>query len=351
MQRVGRLVRIDLPMTRFLFLSLLALSFTPLSASVIHPFFRGRSLPYESAQEHYSEAVDAHEEKRWDDLILQSLILKKNFKETEFAREALYFLGVGYFERGDMDMANRHFTSYLKSQATPRYFEQAIRYKFEIAKQFHTGARGHLFGWEAAPQWVPTHDEALKLYDEVVAALPQHDLAAEALYLKGELLLYDDEFKSSLETYQQLIRRFPKHPLAAESFLAIAEVHLKRAAKEYPDLDYLDLAEINLRKFAVAFPGDSRLEQAKEKLIAMKEEFAKALFEIGSYYQRTKKKNAAIIYYTKVLASYPETPTAEKVRKVLPKLGVDPDRFEVRGEELAHQIEEPTSSESVFSVQ
>lgn len=318
----------------FLLLSLqLLLQFSlpsSLQGALIHPLVRGKLTAYLSMQEHYAQAVEAHEEKQWDELIHQSLIITKNFKETEFAREAFFFLGIGYFERGDMEMANHHFTAYLKSQATPRYFEQAIRYKFDIAKRFHHGAKSHLLGLEIAPKWVPSHDEAALLYDEVIAALPQHDLAAEALYLKGDLLLRDDEFKSSLETYQQLIRRFPKHPLAAESFLAIAEVHLQRTKNEYPDLDQLDLAEINLRKFALAFPGDSRIVQAREKLLAMKEVFAQNLFEIGSFYQRTKRASAAVIYYTKVLASYADTPTAAKVRRELPKLGVDPDKFAAR---------------------
>ena len=36
------------------------------------------------------------------------------------------------------------------------------------------------------PKWVPARDEAIHIYDEVITALPHHELAAHALFGEGK---------------------------------------------------------------------------------------------------------------------------------------------------------------------
>jgi outer membrane assembly lipoprotein YfiO len=301
----------------------------PLSAHAAYMFKNGKLIKSEevatmSVQEHYSIAMDAYQRQNWDEVIHQSLIVVKNFSSTPFAQEALFYLGIGYFHTGEFEYANKFLTSYLKKQATPKFFEEVIQYKFKIAEKYHHGAKKHLLGWETMPKWVPARDEAIRIYDEVITALPHHELAAHALFGKAKLLLKDDEFKSSIETYQVLIRRFPKHPLAAKSYIGIGEVYLIQSQEQYPDQDYLDLAEINLRKFRHDFPGEERLAVAEKMLLEMKEIFAGDLYDTGRFYERTKKPQAAYIYYTRILTKYPETKVCELAGKRLSKLNCRP---------------------------
>ena len=273
---------------------------------------------------HYSAAIDAFQKQNWDEVIHQSLIVVKNFSGTPFAKEALYYLGVGYFYTGEYEFANRFLTNYLKKQATPKFFEETIQYKFKIAEKYHQGAKRHILGWETMPKWVPARDEAIRIYDEVITALPHHELAAHALFGKAKLLIKEEEYKSSVETYQTLIRRFPKHPLAAESYIGVGEVYLIQSQEEYPDQDYLDLAEINLRKFRHDFPGEERLAIAEKLFQDMKEVYASDLYDLGRFYERTKKPQAAYIYYTRIIAKYPETKVSELASKRLSKMNYRP---------------------------
>ncbi len=273
-----------------------------------------------SVQEHYGAVIDAYQRQNWDEVIHQSVIVVKNFASSAFASEAYFYLGVGYFQTGELEFANRFLTKYLKAQVTPKYFEQAIEYKFKIAQNYHKGARKHLLGMENLPKWVPARDEAIAIYDEVITALPNHDLAAQALFGKAQLLLQDHEYKSSVETYQTLIRRFPKHPLAAEGYIGVGGVYLAQSQEEYPDQDFLDLAEINLRRFHLNFPGDAKVGIAEKMLLDMKEVYASDLYDTGRFYERTKKPHAAWIYYTRILAKYPETKVSGFASKRLKKI-------------------------------
>lgn len=317
-----------------LFASLLL--FFPSISESAYLFKNGKLIKSEevaifSVQEHYGLAMDAYQTKNWEELVHQSLIVIKNFESTPFAIEAYYYLGAAYFHLEEYEYANRFLTKYLKKQITPKFFEEAITYKFKIAEQYRLGERKHLFGLDTFPKWLPAAKDAIAIYDEVITALPHHDLAAYALFGKAYLQLKDEEYKSSIETYQMLIRRFPKHPLARESYIGIGEVYLIQAQESYPDQDFLDLAELNTRKFRADFPSDEKVQVAEDLLLAMKEVYASDLYDIARFYERTKKPQAARIYYTRIQAKYSDTKTCQLATKrlnrlpsVIPETAVEP---------------------------
>ncbi len=270
-----------------------------------------------SVQEHYSLALDAYQKNNWRELVRQSSIVIKNFPSTPFALDAYFYLGVGYFHLQELDFANKQFTAYLKKQTAPKFFEQAIQYKYWIAEKYEKGAKRRVLGMESMPKWMPAHEEAKLIYDEVVTALPHHELAVQSLFGKATLQFIDEDYKASIETYQTLIRRFPKHPLACESYISIEKVYLTQCQQEYADPDFLDLAEITVRKFRQDFPNEPRIGEAEALVLQMKEEYAKDLYETARFYERTKKANASVIYYSKIVSKYPDTHTAELSRKRL----------------------------------
>lgn len=276
----------------------------------------GKLVPKEeaasqSAQDHYSTLLKAYEDKDWVALEEQAIIVSKSFPDTPFGRDALYFLGVSLFNQDDFELANKNFKEYLVTEATPKYFEEAISYKFEIADQFRNGARMHLWGFKNLPKWAPADEEALQIYEEVISALPHSELAAKALYGKAKLQAKGEDYRAGIETYQTLIRRFSKHPLAVESFIGIGEVYLEQSKAEYPDPDFLDLAELNLKKFQTSFPSEEKVQVAIDNLSKMEDHYAASFYETAQFYERTKKWSAAKIYYTKILASFPKSQLAE----------------------------------------
>jgi outer membrane protein assembly factor BamD len=296
-----------------------------------------------SVDQRYTMMIDFFQSQKWRRLIEEARLLIQEFPDSPFSKEALYYAGMGYFKTGDYEFANDFFSRYLKDEMTPKFFDQVIRYKFEIAKQFEQGSKRHVFGWEKMPTWLPAYDAAIEIYDEVITTLPRDDLAAESLYRKAVLLLKIETYQKSVEAFQTLIRRFPKHPLASDGYLGVAEVYLTRCKKEFPDTDLLDLAEINLRKFRSHFPGESRLEIAQKKLLEMKEKLAEDLFEMGAFYERTKKKNAASLYYSMILKKYPETKTARRSRGRLRRLDIPLKQMQTEKPAIIVDTEHATS--------
>lgn len=272
-----------------------------------------------SVQEQYNHIMNALGNMDWKRLEREVFFIKKNFPDSHYSKDASYFLGIAYYHQEDFETANLHFTDYLTHQSTPKYFEQAIRHKFQIAENFRGGARKHIMGLKGMPKWAGAGTESISIYDEVISALPHHDLAARAIYGKAEVLAKNEDFRAAIESYQTLIRRFPKHPLAIESYIGIGQVYLTQSRTEYPDPDFLDLAELNLRKFHASFPGEVKVATAQQNYIRMQEHYANSLYDTARFYERTNKWGAAKIYYTKILKSYPECSFSPKSKE---RLGV-----------------------------
>jgi len=293
-------------------IALIALLFAPVAAS-----YTAEKEATLSVQKQYSAVLEAYQGEKWDELVRQATAVLKNFPEAPFAQEATFYLGAGYFHLGNYDMANKYLSRYLRKQVALQHFRDAIELKFSIADKFREGTKRHLMGFESLPKWVPAYDEALKLYDEVISALPNDELAAKALFGKASLQAVDEEFKSAIETYQNLIRRFPKNGLAPEAYVQIGRIYLSQSQEQYPDSDFLDLAEINLRKFQQDFPSDSRIATVEKMLAEMQEIYAQSFYEIGQFFERTKKAHASVLYYSKILKAYPHTKSAELAQKRL----------------------------------
>ncbi len=289
-----------------------------------------KQVATKSAPEHHSTLLDFYQSKDWAKLEKEATVVIKNFSPSPFARDAVYFLGVAYFHQEDYEMSNYQLTDYLTSQSTPKYFEEAIQYKFEIAEKFRQGARAHIMGFKSMPKWIPAHSQAISIYDEVISALPHHDLAAHSLYGKALVHGKNEDWRSSIESYQTLIRRFPKHPLAIESFIGIGDVYLQQSESEFPDPDLLDLAELNLRKFRSAFPREEKVAVAETTYSKMRDEYALSLFETARFYERTKKLGAAKIYYSKIMSNYPTSYVSVKSQERLEIVQEKLDKIEAR---------------------
>ncbi|MBN2479447.1 MAG: tetratricopeptide repeat protein [Parachlamydiales bacterium] len=264
-----------------------------------------------SVHEHYNFAAKSFEKQDWMSVINHSMFIIKKFPDSSFSKEALYFLGVAYFNVRDFELSNRYLTRYLKDDISPKYFEEAMHYKFAIAEKYKEGSRKRAFGWKKGPKILEADEDALAIYDEVIATLPSHEIAAKAMYSKAQIQKSFHEYDESVETLKEVIKRFSKSDIAIDSFIEIGNIYKKQTTVKQQNQDILDLAEINLANLKQAFPDENeRILELQTIVSEMHETFSNGLYEIASFYEKTKKAKAATIYYTKILNSFPNTKKA-----------------------------------------
>lgn len=275
-----------------------------------------------SVEEHYNLGIKALEAKDWQEAVRQFRIVTINFPLSSWGQEGFYFLGVAYYQYGDMEMANNHLSTYLKENQAPQYYEETFRYKLAIADAFHQGSKKHMFGYEKLPQWVGGEDLAVSIYEEIVAALPNHEIAAKALLSQAALLGKKEKYKESVEAYQALIRKFAKSEFAAKGYAEIGRIYCEQARRDASNPDILPLAEINIKRFSQDFPRDPQIATCREYVAEMKEIFATSLYETGLFYERKNQPKASVLYYHTAITQFPDTKTGEKCRERIKALQV-----------------------------
>lgn len=286
--------------------------------------FAANNQARESVQKYYSLASESFEKYDWVKVISYCSTIIREYPECLFAKEALFYLGVAYFNLKDFEASNKYFTKYLKDDYSPKYFEEIMHYKYSIAENFKMGAKKRLFGWTKGPKIITAKEDALAIFDEIIASMPMHDLAAKSLFAKGLLLCDFEEYKDSIATFEQLIERFSKNDLAADSYIEIGKVYLKQTTYKTQDLDILDLAELNLQKMKKNLSIENKKIKELEKIVLeMKEKYADGFLQVAEFYEKTNKKEAALIYYTKILNNFSGTQACVTAQKRFNKLNAN----------------------------
>lgn len=274
-------------------------------------------------QEHFELGTQALDQADWKEASKQFRIVTGNFPRSNYAQDAFYNLGIAEFNLEEYDFANEAFSDYLKSQNNPKHFQDAIEYKFKIAQNLASGSKRRFLGTRRLPKWATGRTLALKIYDEVIASLSSHELAAQALFAKGNLHWQQQMYRPAIEDFQLLIKRFPKNELVPESYVNISHIYLEMSEYELQNPDILNFAEMNLKKFRVAFPRETRIADAEKDLEDIKETYALGLYETGRFYERTSNKQASLIYYQNTINQFPNTSIAESARQRISKLSPD----------------------------
>lgn len=294
---------------------------------------------------HYNKGCESYNQQSWGNAAAEFEKVVYFFPQSEDTADAYYFLGVSFFQLKEYDLANEAFSNYLKAPGQPIYFEDAVTYKFCIAEYFKAGEKRRLCKIRYLPKWATARTMALTIYDEIVAAMPNHEMTALALYSKGELLQSMGEYRDSIEAYQALIRRFPKHELTPQSYLKIAQAYCQVSRYEMQNPDLIALAELSARKFREEFPRDERVEQAEGYVRQMREVYAKGLSDIGRFYERTDRPNSAAIYYQNAIDEFPNTRVADFCRQRLRLLGCQEEEEEVNLSEISEEYEQVAEGE------
>lgn len=279
------------------------------------------STHIESVQKYYSQTSESFEKYDWPKVIEYGSEIIRNYPNSPFAKDTLFYLGVAYFNLRDFDTSNKNFTKYLKDDFNPKYFEETMQYKYEIAQNFKNGAKKRLFGMQKGPKIMPAKEDSLTIYDEIIASMPLNDIAAKSLFAKGQLLCDFEEYKDSISTFEKVIERFEKTELAVDSFIEIGKVYLKQTTYKHQDSDLLELAEMNLEKMKKLYSSDTKkIAQLEKIVLEMKEKFAEGFLETANFYEKTHKKEAALIYYTKIINGFSQTNASKIAQKRFDKL-------------------------------
>ncbi|QVE48630.1 tetratricopeptide repeat protein [Chlamydia crocodili] len=291
------------------------ISFEPFSGKLSPQKF----VPKHSPEEYILEGKNYLERQSYRKALLCFGMVTHHFPKDPLYTEALYLTGVCYFKNGQPDLAEKAFASYMQLPDAD-YSEELFLMKYSIAKSFAQGKRKRVFLLEGFPKLANADADALRIYDEILTAFPNKDLGAQALYLKGDLLVIKKDFSEAIKTFKKLTLQFAAHALSPKSFVRLSEIYLMQAQKEPHNVQYLNLAKINEEAIKKQHPNHPLTLVVSSNVRSMCERYASGLYTTGRFYEKKKKPHAASIYYTTAIDNYPESSLVAKCHKRLNRI-------------------------------
>ena len=210
-----------------------------------------------------------------------------------------------------------HYKAFLEYQnlitkhPNSRHFELALQRQFEIGNLFLTGTRHKVWGFK----WFNGLDKAVEVFGQVAKNGPYSKVGPEAQFSVGLAHEKQKEYLAAVKAYQVLLERYPKLPIAERGQFQIGVAYQEEAARAEYDQNSANEAIAAFTDFLVRYPKSDKAPLAEKNRIALRQEQARGLFQIGQFYEKQKKYKSAIIYYSEVIEQNPKSDWAAKAEK------------------------------------
>jgi outer membrane protein assembly factor BamD len=178
--------------------------------------------------------------------------------------------------------------------------------------------------WAAAQEAVENRDwaSARQYFRRIIDAFPQSQYQARSRI--GLADTYKEQggagnYILAVSAYREFLTLYPSAPEAAYAQYQSAEAYFKQINS--PDRDQTATVQAldEFQRLLDVYPNSEYVEVARERIQECRQTLARSAFDVGYFYQRSRKAwRAAIGRYEQVLRDYPDY---EKLDDVLFRLG------------------------------
>ncbi len=237
---------------------------------------------------------------------------------SDYAPDAQYVLGRAYEEKGFYEKAFKTYQELIEKYPKSSQYQEVLERQFQIAGMFLDGRWFRL--WNYIPT-LPSMERTSKMYSQIVGNGPFSPVGPKAQMNIGAAREKQEEYRLAVQAYIRAADRYHDLPGVAEDavFKAAKAWHQQANKAEY-DQGTAGEAIDTYNDFALLFPGDPRVTEARQAVKDLRDEQASGAFLIARYYEQKRRWLAAEIYYNEVLLRNPESQFSEAARQRLAEL-------------------------------
>lgn len=137
----------------------------------------------------------------------------------------------------------------------------------------------------------------------------------------GDVYFLQESFPEAASAYETFVELYPKNPKAAYALFRSGESYFSDIPSNIArDLKSAESAINTFNQYFKKYPGGEFTEKAKEMKIKAYNKLAEKEFEIGQFYLRREKQEAAKIRFQKILDLYGDSDAAPKARAEIAKI-------------------------------
>ena len=137
-----------------------------------------------------------------------------------------------------------------------------------------------------------------------------HKVADRAQFYLAECHYYEKEYILAASEYERLIKVYPNSEYVDDAKYKLGVSYSKLAPKAALDQEYTEKAIKEFKEFLEDYYYSPLVDKVEKALQVAQNKLAKKKYEAATQYRKMGRLSAAIIYYTKVLESYYDSPYA-----------------------------------------
>jgi outer membrane assembly lipoprotein YfiO len=166
--------------------------------------------------------------------------------------------------------------------------------------------------WEAGEKAVAKKDweSARQYFRRLIDAFPQSEHQPDARIALADTYFEEGgvgNYVLAVSSYREFLTLYPQHPKSDYAQFRAAESYFKQ--KNTPDRDQTatDQALEEYQRLLDIYPQSTWVEPARERIRECRQTLARSDFQVGYFYQKTRKSwRSAISRYETIVSEYPD---------------------------------------------
>lgn len=276
---------------------------TPKTNKLVNP----KSSPKDTPEEQFGWGMKFFESKDYKRAAEEFIRLVSDFKDSDLAPEAQYYVGRAYEKDGKYYFAFQAYQKAIDVYPFTKRTDEIIERQYKIGNVFYKKHSGKLMGKEILTDL----DRAAEIFGKIRENAPFGEYADKAQFMLGECLNKTEQYGEAAKAFQKLAEEYPESALADKAKYEAAQATYMASLKPDYDQELTDAAIEEFKRVAQESRESSISNEAREAISALEEKRAESLFKTAKFYESQKHYKSAAIYYREILDRYSRSSFAE----------------------------------------
>lgn len=151
------------------------------------------------------------------------------------------------------------------------------------------------------------YDSAAQSFERILFYHPSSEYVDDAQYWLGRSYFAQKEYDQAIIEFEYLIKNFSTSRFVEETYLFRARAYLAKAPGYHKDPTQIEQAIELFNDFLTRFPNSQHTDEVKELILGARDCLARKEMENGITYSKLGERDAALLYFSYVIETYPET--------------------------------------------
>jgi outer membrane assembly lipoprotein YfiO len=267
-------------------------------------------------QELYTEATELFNAGKYSDAATEFIRIAEFTPDPDYREKSLFMAGEAFFKDERFHRSYLCFEEYLYNYPKTDKLRIVLRREAECGFKMMDGAAKELMGLPILPGG-STGKEIVK---SVLRKYPYEEFSEEFAFRLASYYFTQGDYEEAEMEYDLFLKTYPESAWSPTAAFRKGMANIgKHSGVEY-DSAPLQTAKADFEKYIENNPHSDKVSDAQEQLQVIAERMAEKEYNIGLFYFKRGKSNAAVYYMESVIGEFPTTSWAGKARRFIEEL-------------------------------